>query len=75
MTLHDPGARWVTQNPKHEIRNKSESQNSNPRNASCKVRLDCREMSQFTSPFEEFGFWAFEIVSDFEIRISDFILP
>jgi len=28
----------------------------------------------FLSLFGTFGFWSFEIVSDFDIRISDFIL-
>jgi hypothetical protein len=39
------------------------------------LRADCREISQFTSPFGAFGFREFDIASDFEIRISDFVLP
>ena len=60
---------------KHEIRNKSESQNPNSQNELSALRGNSQEMLQIASPFGAFGFRIFEVVSDFGIRISDLVLP
>jgi len=51
------------ENSKHEIRNSKQIQNSNDRMT--KTTSLCRM-------FRTFGFSSFDLVSDFDIRISDF---